>query len=39
MKIETLNLNTEHFIVEHLHGSLENQRLVNEGVRELGVRE
>lgn len=32
MKIDALNLNTEHFVVEHLHGSLENQQLVSDFV-------
>jgi len=32
MKIDVLNLNTEHFVVEHLHGSLENQQLVSDFV-------
>ena len=32
MKIDDLNLNTEHFSVEHLHGSHENQQLVNDFV-------
>lgn len=32
MKIDALNLNTEDFIVEHLHDSIENQQLVNDFV-------
>ena len=32
MKIDALNLNTEHFVVEHLHGSLGNQQLVSDFV-------
>ena len=29
MKIDALNLDTEHFVIEHLNGSIENQQLVN----------
>ena len=29
MKIDALNLDTEHFVIEHLNGSIENKQLVN----------